>query len=409
MKKWCIILAILLLLTGCGKEEIPVDRPPSLEISYGESSVYAQTSAYQWYWKDGRETANATVDAAALGITMDKLPYLNATKDTALQLEFSEEPDRVLIQYYSAADNYSVGKEIDMVGGSTPAPLDGEDHLYTVSAVWLEGDTKNWGSCTYQFLFLAKGGVISSPIQMEVAADLDLAGLLQLDASQVWGLEFLNNLEGTTRTCRSSEDKTAVLNLLKSGLAANLQPTNEAAPTMEYMMRIVTVSGSQLTVGYAGSGNGGFVEVGGVTYKVGALDMASLWSSLSAGTMSQEAVAAGKSYLEMSDAFPGDSWGSEFVYGYLTQMDQGITYDEMRWLEDAAAPNGFTLEPGWTGQAAALAADCQFWILEDHHAPYCRVTAEDLWQWTQDAEHDVLYRIYTSGGEVIAICPQYLP
>ena len=81
----------------------------------------------------------------------------------------------------------------------------------------------------------------------------------------------------------------------------------------------------------------------------------------------------------------------------------------MRWLDDAAEPNGFKLEKGWDGQTAALASDCQFWILEDHHAPYCRVTAEDFWNWTQNAGFDVLCRIYTSGDEVTAICQQYLP
>ena len=63
MKKWCIILVLLLLLTGCGKQDTPVDRPPSLEVGYGDSSIYAQTNAYQWYWKDGRETDSAVVDA----------------------------------------------------------------------------------------------------------------------------------------------------------------------------------------------------------------------------------------------------------------------------------------------------------------------------------------------------------
>ena len=409
MKKWCIILVLLLLLTGCSKQDTPIDRPPSLEVSYGDSSVYAQTSAYQWYWKDGRETDSAVVDAAAMGIGMDKLPYVSAAKDTALQLEFSQKPDRVLIQHYSAADNYTAAHEIDMVGGSTPAPLDGEDHLYTVSAVWLEGEGKNWGSCTYQFLFLAKGLVISTPVQMEVAADLDLAGLLQLDVSKVWGVEFLNNLEGTTRVCRSGEDRTAILDFLKAYLTPDMQPTNEIPPAMEYMMRLVTVSGSQLTVGYGSSGGNGFVEVGGVAYKVGAMDVASLWSALGAGTISQEAAASGKNYLDMSDAFPGDSWGQDYTYGYLREMDQSITYDEMRWLDDAAEPNGFKLESGWTGQSAPLASDCQFWILEDHHAPYCRVTAEDFWNWTQNAGFDVLCRIYTSGDEVTAICQQYLP
>ena len=78
MKKWCIILVLLLLLTGCGKQDTPVDRPPSLEVGYGDSSIYAQTNAYQWYWKDGRETDSAVVDASAMGIGMEKLPYVSA-------------------------------------------------------------------------------------------------------------------------------------------------------------------------------------------------------------------------------------------------------------------------------------------------------------------------------------------
>jgi len=409
MKRFCLILVVLLLLTGCGKQDTPIDRPPSLQISYGDSSVFAQTSAYQWYWKDGRQTESAVVDADAMGIGMDKLPYLSASKETALQLEFSQKPDRVLIQYYSAADNYTTPYEIDMVGGSTPAPLDGEDHLYQVSAVWLEGDGKCWGSCTYKFLFLARGLVISSPVQMEVAADLDLASMLQLDASKVWGLEFLNNLEGTTRICRSNPDKSAVLDFLKSHLSPDLQPTSEIPPVMQYMMRLVTVSGSQLTVGYADGGNSGYVEVGGVTYKVGLMDMASLWASLGAGAISQEAAASGKNYLDMSDAFPGESWGSDYTYGYLRAMDQSITYDEMRWLDDPEAANGFRLENGWTGQSGTLAQNCEFWILEEHHAPYCRVTADAFWEWTQNAGFDVLYRIYTSNGQVTALCQQYLP
>lgn len=407
MKKWGIVLLLMFLLTGCSAEPAIYERPPSLKVTYGENDVYAQTSQYQWSWKQSRSKSySVSADTESLGVTRDKLPCLNATQDTALRLTFAEEPERVVIQQYSAADGYVTGQEVELVGGSLQAPLDGEDHLYTVSAVWLEGGD-SWGSCTYEFRFLAKGQtVISSPIQMEVAADLDLAGLLALEPSQIWGLEFLNNYDGTTRTCRSSADKTAILSFLKSALSADMMPgVDNTESATEYMMRIVTVSGSQLTVAYAGD----FLDVGGVAYEVGDLNFDVLWSSLEAGTMSQAAVASGKNYLDMSDAFPGNSWGSDSAYGYLRSLEDAVSYDEMRWQADANSPDGFTLENGWSGQSAPLAEGCQFWILENGQTPYCRVTAQELWQHTQDSESEVLYQLFFSGGEVIAICQQLLP
>ncbi len=410
MKKWWMILAaLLLLLTGCSKDTAPIDRPPSLEVTYGDTAIYGQTTAYQWYWKDGRETASATVDAAAMGITPDRLPAVNATKRTAIQLNFAEQPDRVIIQVYSAEDNYTEPRTVDMVGGSTPAPLDGKNHLYSVSAVWMEGDGKFWGSCTYQFHFLAGGGMIGSPIEIEVAADLDLQGLLQLEHNQVLGIEFLNNLDGTIRTCRSSADKTAILNCLRSNLTSELQPWEGDIPVMQYMMRVIAADGNQLTVGYTSNGSVGCLEVGGKPYVAGVMDMESLWGSLQAGVLSQDAAASGKTYLEMSNEFPGEDWGADFTYGYLKSLDQSVSYDEMRWIVDAEAPNGYRVEAGWPDQEATLSETCEFWILEEHQAPYCRVTAEELLQRDQDAETDVLYRIYTSEGAVIAICEQYAP
>jgi hypothetical protein len=111
----------------------------------------------------------------------------------------------------------------------------------------------------------------------------------------------------------------------------------------------------------------------------------------------------------MSNEFPGEEWGNEFAYGYLKSLDQTVAYDEMRWIVDAEAPNGYVLENGWPDQSGTMAETCEFWILEDHQAPYCRVTAEELMSRDQDAEKDVLYRIYTANGEVIAICEQYAP
>ena len=408
MKKWCLILALLLLLTGCSKQSAPIDRPYSLQVTYGDTAVFGQTTAYQWYWKDGRQTANATVDAAAMGVGLHTLPAIQSSQETALQLKFPEEPDKLLVQRYTAEDHYSACEEINVVGNSLPAPTDSGDYLYAVSAVWLEGGDC-WGSCTYEFHFTSSGTLVSNPIQLDVAADLDLVELTKLEASQLLGVEFVNNYEGATKTCRSSADKTAILQFFRDNLVTDLQPMSGAIPASEYMLRLVTVSGSQVTLAYGGSSSAPCLTVGKTSYAVGAMDLGSLWAALGAGSLSQEAAASGKNYLDMSEEFPGEDWGETYIYGYLRQMDTAVTYDEMRWIDDPAAPNGYTLESGWTGQSGTLSADCQFWILEDHHTPYCRVSAEELWQWTQDAGADVLYRIYTSDGAVTAICQQYLP
>ena len=248
-----------------------------------------------------------------------------------------------------------------------------------------------------------------SPIEIEVAADLDLQGLLQLESNQVLGIEFLNNLEGTIRTCRSTADKTAILSCLRSNLTSELQPWEGDLPDTQYMLRVIAADGNQLTVGYSANGTVGCLEVGGKPYVAGVMDMETLWGSLKAGMMSQAAAASGKNYLEMSNEFPGEDWGTEFTYGYLKSLDQSVSYDEMRWIVDAEAPNGYVVEAGWPDQEAELSETCEFWILEDHQAPYCRVTAEELLKRDQDAETDVLYRIYTSEGKVIAICEQYAP
>lgn len=408
MKKWCIILLMLLLLTGCSKESEPIDRPHSLEMEYGESAVYAKTSAYEWYWKDGREIKTASVDANAMGVSADTIPYLTAGEDTAIQLNFSNEPDRILVQVYSAEDNYAAATEVTVVGSSMPAPTDDGDYLYSVSAVWLEDrDGDGWGSCTYRFFFLAEGAAMSNPVELEIAADLELSDLLQMEDSQVLGVEFLNNTLGATRTCRSAADKSAILAFFRNNLTGELQPVGGSAPQSEYALRFVTVSGSQLTVSYAG-GSAPCLTVGGMPYAVVPLDMASLWDTMEAGVVFLHAAAEGKNYLDMKETFPGEDWGSEYVCAYLTQMDQVLTYDEVRILEDASMPDGYRLENGWAGQTAELAENCQFWVLEEGLPPYCRVSSEDFWVLAQDAGSDAIFRIYTSDGQVTAVCQEIL-
>jgi hypothetical protein len=42
-------------------------------------------------------------------------------------------------------------------------------------------------------------------------------------------------------------------------------------------------------------------------------------------------------YLQTSEVFPGDAWGEEYVYGYLTEIGDMIVFDEMIWIDDAEA------------------------------------------------------------------------
>ena len=41
--------------------------------------------------------------------------------------------------------------------------------------------------------------------------------------------------------------------------------------------------------------------------------------------------------------------------------------------------------------------------------PWCQVEREMLWQWSESADWDVLFRLYTQDGEIVAVCEQYLP
>ena len=410
MKKWFILFLTLLCLTGCAGSRSPIDRPYSLEVSYGESAVHAVTGGYQWIWRDGRDTPSTIADAADFRTTLEKIPYLNAGKDQTITLTFAAEPDRLSIAAYSGADNYTTPTTVEAADYKLTAPVDGGDYFYEVTAVWTESRKADcWGSATYWFRFLSQGQSANTA-QLPQYSSLDIFQMVQLDPSALLGVEFLNNLEGTSKTCRTQADKTAILDYLKTNLSTEFQPASVAAPDPDYMLRLVCVDGTQLSLGYGTSSGQSWLLIGGSAYEAGTMDLAALWDGLEAGSVSQASSASGKHYLATSDSFPGDDWGSSFVYGYLTGLDNGTaTYDEMRWIEDDAEPNGYRLEKGWSGQSMAVSADCVYWILDSHDKPYGQVSAQDLLSWSQDPETNVLFRFYSKDNQIIAICEQYQP
>lgn len=401
MKKWSIILAVLLLLlAGCGKQDVILDRPHALEVSYGTDSVFAMTNGYQWNWKDGRNPDAVAVDAANPRAMGQKLPWLSTGTDSTLSLEFAIEPDSLLVEVFTADDNYAAGQYIDASSMSFPAPLDGTDHLYTVTATWEPGKgVDSWGTCTYHFRFLAQAEVKTEPIEEPDVGDLDILQVLQMDANQFMGMEFMNNVEALSMTCRTGKDKSSILQFLKDNVDTDFTSPMPGAPEALYMIRLVSIDGAQLTVGYGSDGLNHSLLVGGLAYAVDEMDFDSLWSLLNGDTVTH---VSGTS-LDRSDVFPGDDWGDDFVYAYLTELGQTASYDEMRWIEDPEDPNGYHLEKGWPDQSMPVSPDCQYWILENDQPPYCRVTAKML------MEKDALYRIYTKDDAIFAICQQYMP
>lgn len=401
MRKWSIILAILLLcLTGCGKQDIILDRPHALEVSYGDSSVFAMTNGYQWNWKEGRKTDSVSVNAVDPRAMGQKLPWLSTGTDSTLSLAFAVEPDNLLVEMFTADDGYAVGQQVEASSMSFPAPLDGTDHLFTITATWEPGKgVRSWGTCTYHFRFLAQAEVKTEPTVDPDVGDLDILQVLQMDANQFMGMEFMNNVEGLSMTCRTRQDKSSILQFLKDHISTDFTTPMPGAPEALYMIRLVSMDGAQLTVGYGSDGLNHSLLVGGMAYAAEEMDFDSLWSLLNGDTVTH---LSGTS-LDRSDEIPDGNWGDTFVYAYLTDLGETASYDEMRWIEDPEAPNGYHLEKGWPDQSMPVSADCQYWILENGQPPYCRVAANAL------METDGLYRIYTEDDTIIAICQQYTP
>lgn len=407
MKKWSIILAFLLLcLTGCARQDTILNRPHSLEVSYGDRSIYAMTGGYQWSWKDGREPQTVLADAVDPRSMGQNLSYLSTGSARTLELNFAKKPDKLLVEIFTADDSYTAGEYVDAGAMALPAPLDGADHLYTVTATWEPGKgVDSWGTCTYHFRFLAQAQTAAEPMVTPDIGDLDILQVLNMDADQFMGMEFSNQSEGAAKTCLTRQDKAAILGFLKDNVSADFASPIAGAPQAMYTVRLVAMDGAQLTIGYSSDGLNHCLLAGGMTYAADEMDFDALWALINGSSVTS----ASGTYLEKSDTFPGDDWGSDFVYGYITQLADSVSYDGMRWVDAPDAPNGYRLEKGWPDQSMPVSADCEYWILENHHAPYCKVSPEALMAWNENAEDYVLYRIYTKDDVVIAICQEYTP
>ena len=403
MKKYWFLLLFLLLLTGCGGREA-ADQPYGLEIEYGDSGVLALQSTAQWSWvpEDGspRMLESKGVDPFSV---LSQVPFVNESKASRLKLLFEQEPDAVTVTCWSSSDGYSEQRSVELTGGKLKTPEDGSSYLYRVEAAWEQGKKDDcWGSCIYYFRFLPKDAT------GDQSGAVSLYRLVQLQPSELFGVEVFNNLDAQWKTCRSEQDKLAILEYLRENLTTSFLPVELEAPEADYVLRLAMTDGSQLTLGYGSEGKTAWLLLGGQPYAAELMDLYPLWQSLTAQTVSlQDDLSS--AYLQVSEDFPGDGWGTQFVYGYLKHLEQSVTYDEVHWIDDADAANGYVLQAGQTGCTLPLAEDCQFWLLEEHAGPWCRVERETLWQWAETTGWDVLFRLYARDGEIVAVCEQYVP
>lgn len=408
MKKWSIILAfvlILVCLAGCGKQEVIPGRPYALEVTYGETSVYAMTGGYAWNWKEGGKTQTVTTDAVDPRAEVQKLSYLSTGEASNMSLDFVVRPDKLMVEVFSADDGFATGQSVELKELTLPAPLDGKDHLYTVTAQWDE-DKHGWGSCTYHFRFLDRVLVSDAPVVSDTG-DLDLPQVLTMDANGFMGIEFTNYVDDAVKTCLSGKDKQALLQFLKDHIPTELTPAETPMTELMYAMRMVALNGSQLTLSFGTNGSHACVKVGDAVYALQPMDMNTLWAQLNAGSISAAAAATGKNYLDVSETFPMEDWTQECHLGYIQSLENGAAaYDEMRRVDDAQDPRGYRLEKGWSGLSMNVSDDCEFWVLNEDGATYGKVTADGLMQWIENTENDVLFCIYTQDDAIIAICPQ---
>lgn len=405
MKKWILLTLCLLLLCGCGKKETAVtDTPYPLEVEYGDSGVTAMAGGYHWtYALENGETTEHTASGTNPLDGLSDIPFVNQSKAKALKLLFPVEPDSLQIQCWTNSDGYSQAAAVALSSKGMPAPTGEASYLFEVTAVWNQTEKAAcWGECTYYFRYLPTDAT------GEQAGEMSVYRLLQLEPSDLFGVEVFHNLEQAQKTCRTAADKETILNFLQANLATDFIPTQVPTVESDFVLRLSVADGSQLTLGYASSGDQTWILLGGVPYTAQPMDLDSLWDSLKAQSVSLKE-AAPADYLQTSEDFPGQDWGEDFVYGYLRALDTAVQYDEMRWIDDSQEANGYRLESVKAGQSLPLAADCQFWILDSHYKPYCQVTQAALWQWAETTGWDVLFRLYRKDGQVVAICEQYQP
>lgn len=281
MKKRCIILAVLLLLVclvGCGKQEVIPGRPHALEITYGERSIHAITGGYAWNWKESGKVKTVTADAFDPRTYQNELSYLNTSDAASMSLDFPIRPDDLTVEVYSADDGFATGQKVELNDLTIPAPLDGSDHLYTVTAQWND-DKRGWGSCTYHFRFLARALTSAAPAATDTG-DLDLNRLLTMSADDFWGIEFINHAEGAKKNCLSGKEKNMLLQFVKDKAPANPTPAEPTQIETMFSMRAVTITGSQLTMNFGSDGRNACMQVGGNTYVLKPMDMHALWTQI---------------------------------------------------------------------------------------------------------------------------------
>ncbi len=408
-KKFLVLIAVLLVLTGCGRRNLPVDRPYALEVSLGEASVHAMSGGYSWSWKEGGKTQTAVADAADPREEQDNLPYLNAGVDTELKLSFDKEPAELSVMRWSSADKYSKEEQVEVTDGVLAAPQDENSYIYSVFARWEEGG-KCWGTCTYNFRYLAKGVVISAGggAFSQVAGDLSLPEVLELQAGELFAIEVTNYEDGLMRTCRSQKDMTAILDFFRGNLTTDFEPVT-VQPEASYMLRMICINGSQVTVGYGQDTTSAWVLVGDAAYGADYMDFLTLWNGLRAPAVSQSAAAVNNGYVEVSKENPAMKWTGAPLYGHIRAIEENLEYDAVRIVTDPQAEGGYRLENGWADQTMPIADTCEFWVNDTEAQVFGRMNSQRFMQYIQNTQDAPVFEIYAEDGAAIGVCQMYLP
>lgn len=397
MKKWCFFLILLLLLTGCGKQEWPAS-PYDLEVEYGDSGVQAMKGSASWFHAGGSVETEA-VDPLEI---LSEIPFVNQTNAKKLKLLFAKKPDTLEISWRSSIDSYKTLITQDKSKATFPVPDDGASYLYTVQASWEDPkDPALRGDCTYYFRYLPEHAT------GEQSQEMSLYRVVQMEAADLFGVEFLNNLDGQKKTCTSEADRTAVLDYLKTYLSTNFVQIEMPEDEADYVLRLAATMGSQVTLSYGGEGQKAWIMLDGVPYQAEVMDLYSLWEAMEAEPVSMFGD-TGSDYLATSETAPLEGQEGTIHLGYIQSLgEDAVIVKTVQWIEDANEPNGYRLEEGglttWT-----LAADCQYWVLDQHTAPWGQVDREQLWQWSETSGYDVLFCLVENDG-IIAIYEKYVP
>lgn len=398
MKKWCFFLIVLLLLTGCGKQDIPAS-PYALEVEYGDSGVPAMLGGYSWRSQSG---GAETKELDPLEILSD-IPYVNETGAKKINLLFDDDPDSLQISWRSSADGYKALTAMEKSKTSFAAPTDGASYLYLVEAQW-NGKDGMGGACRYWFRYLP------AEATGDQSQEMSLYRLVKLEAKDLFGVEFHNNLDGLRKTCTAEADRAAILDYLKEHLATNFVRIEMPEEEADYVLRLAVTQGEQLTLGYGGEGQGAWIMLGGVPYEAEVMDLYSLWEGLETESVAMEVSELTDQYLAVSETDPvAEVEGAALHLGLLQSMDaEQVIIRAMTWIDDENEPNGYRLEEGDL-YTYALSPDCQFWILDGHNGPWGQVTGEALQQWQQESGYPLLFQLQELNGEILRIYEKFVP